>query len=117
MMRVGLLAPMRQELAPLRRKLGLRRAEVDTALYVGRAGRVEIVATLTGIGMQAAAAATERLLDATKLDHVLVVGIAGGVDARQAIGTLIAPEVVVTLLPAGNIAPRSSASCRRVGAS
>jgi nucleoside phosphorylase len=50
---------------------------------------------MTGIGTRAAAAATERLLDATKLDHVLVVGIAGGVDAQQPIGALIAPEVVV----------------------
>lgn len=95
MTRVGLLAPMRQELAPLVRRLRLRRAETDTALYVGLAGRIEIVAALTGIGTQAAAAATERLLDATKLDHVLVVGIAGGVDAEQRIGSLIAPEVVV----------------------
>ena len=94
-MRVGLLAPMRQELAPLVRRLSLRRAETHTALYVGMAGRVEIVAALTGIGTLAAAAATERLLGATKLDHVMVVGIAGGVDADQPIGTLIAPEVVV----------------------
>jgi adenosylhomocysteine nucleosidase len=94
-MRVGLLAPMRQELAPLVRRLSLRRAETHTALYVGMAGRVEIVAALTGIGTQAAAAAAERLLGATKLDHVMVVGIAGGVDADQPIGTLIAPEVVV----------------------
>jgi adenosylhomocysteine nucleosidase len=94
-MRVGLLAPMRQELAPLVRRLSLRRAETDTALYVGLAGRVEVVAAMTGIGTQAAAAATERLLAATKLDHVMVVGIAGGVDADQPIGTLIAPEVVV----------------------
>jgi adenosylhomocysteine nucleosidase len=93
--RVGLLAPMRQELAPLVRRLALRRAETDTALYVGLAGRVEVVASLAGIGMRAATAATERLLDATKLDHVLVVGIAGGVDAAQPIGALIAPEVVV----------------------
>ena len=94
-MRVGLLAPMRQELAPLVRRLGLRRAEADTALYVGLAGDIEVVASLTGIGMRAAAAAAERLLDATKLDHLMVVGIAGGVDADQPIGSLIAPEVVV----------------------
>ena len=95
MTRVALLAPMRQELAPLVRKLALRRTATDPAQYVGLAGRIEVVAMLTGIGMQAAAAATERLLDATKLDHVFVVGIAGGVDARQPIGASIAPELVV----------------------
>jgi adenosylhomocysteine nucleosidase len=93
--RVALLAPMRQELAPLVKKLGLRRSDADQALHVGRAEGVEVVATTTGIGMAAAAAATERLLDALPVDHVMVVGIAGGVDAAQPIGALIAPEVVV----------------------
>jgi len=93
--RVALLAPMRQELAPLVRKLGLRRSDEDGALHVGRTGGVEVVATTTGIGMAAAAAATERVLDALPIDHVMVVGIAGGVDAAQPIGALIAPELVV----------------------
>ena len=93
MTRVALLAPMRQELAPLVRGLRLRRAE--GGVHVGVAGRVEVVAALTGIGTAAAARATERLLDATKVDHVIVVGIAGGVDPEQPIGALIAPEVVV----------------------
>ncbi len=86
---------MQQELAPLVRKLSLRRAEADGAFYVGATGRVEIVAAKTGIGTLAATRASERMLDATKLDYVLVVGIAGGVDADQPIGALIAPEVVV----------------------
>ena len=95
MTRVALLAPMRQELAPLVKKLGLATSEADAALRVGRAGPVEILATTTGIGMAAAARATERLLDAHSIDHVMVVGIAGGVDAAQPIGALITPEVVV----------------------
>lgn len=95
MTRVALLAPMRQELAPLVRKLGLRRSEADRALHVGRAGALEVVAAMTGIGTTAAAAASERLLDALHFDHVMVVGIAGGVDAEQPIGALIRPELVV----------------------
>lgn len=86
---------MRQELAPLVKKLGLRRSDADRALHVGRAGGVELVATTTGIGMAAAGAATERVLEALPVDHVMVVGIAGSVDAAQPIGALIAPEVVV----------------------
>jgi adenosylhomocysteine nucleosidase len=94
--RVALLAPMRQELAPLRRKLSLRRvAKGDRTLYIGAVGPVEVVATTTGIGTAAASATAEWLLDETRIDHVMVVGIAGGVDAKQPIGTLIAPEVVV----------------------
>jgi nucleoside phosphorylase len=93
--RVALLAPMKQELAPLVRKLGLRRSAADPALHAGRAGAVEVVATLTGIGMAAAERATERILAGARPDHVMVVGIAGGVDPAQPIGALIAPEVVV----------------------
>jgi adenosylhomocysteine nucleosidase len=95
-MRVGLLAPMQQELAPLRRKLALRRVRKgDRKLYVGMAGGAEVVATLGGIGTAAARAAADWLLDEAKPDHVMVVGIAGAVDAAQPIGALIAPERVV----------------------
>jgi adenosylhomocysteine nucleosidase len=94
--RVGLLAPMQQELAPLRRKLALRRVRKgERNLYVGIAGGAEVVAALTGIGTAAARAAAEWLLREAKPDHVMVVGIAGGVDAAQPIGALIAPERVV----------------------
>ena len=95
-MRVALLAPMQQELAPLRRKLRLRRvARGGRNVHVGVAGAAEIVALRTGIGMAAARAATEWLLAETRVDLVLVVGIAGSVDPEQPIGALIAPESVV----------------------
>ena len=92
---MALLAPMQQELAPLRRRLSLRRVRKERTLYIGTVGSVEIVATTTGIGTAAASAAAEWLLDETRIDHVMVVGIAGGVDAKQPIGALIAPAVVV----------------------
>jgi nucleoside phosphorylase len=96
MARVALLAPMQQELAPLRRKLGLRRVRKSgRTLFIGTAGPVEVVATLTGIGTAAARATAEWLLAETRFDHVMVVGIAGAVDAEQPIGGMIAPEVVV----------------------
>jgi nucleoside phosphorylase len=95
MTRVALLAPMRQELAPLVKKLALRPSETDPALHVGRAGGAEVVATTTGIGMAAGAAATERLLGSLPVDHLMVVGIAGAVEASVPIGALIAPAVVV----------------------
>ena len=112
MTRIALLAPMRQELAPLVRVLALRRAEAG--LHVGATAGIELVAALAGIGMGSAAAATGRLLDAAKPDHVMVVGIAGGVDPAQPIGALIAPEVVVDAAsgrehrpaPLGDEAPR-----------
>jgi nucleoside phosphorylase len=94
--RVALLAPMQQELAPLRRRLALRRTPSgDRTLHVGTVGTADIVATTTGIGTSAARATTAWLLGELRIDHAIVVGIAGGVDARQPIGALIAPEVVV----------------------
>jgi adenosylhomocysteine nucleosidase len=94
-MRVALLAPMRQELRPLVRKLRLERDPEVDARFVGRVGDVDVVASLTGIGTRAATRATETLLDSLTIDHVMVVGIAGGVDPAEPIGASIAPELVV----------------------
>jgi adenosylhomocysteine nucleosidase len=90
--RVALLAPMKPELKPLVRKLSLQR---DGDLHRGRAGDVEVVAALIGIGPRAAAAATEQLLDTTEVDRVIVVGIAGGVGDGLEIGDVVVPERVV----------------------
>ena len=57
--RTAVLAPMRPELRPLVRPLSLRRSRSgDGALHAGAIGRVEIVATITGIGTRAAARGT-----------------------------------------------------------
>ncbi len=94
--RVAILAPMQSELRPLVKKLGLQRlADEDAVVYTGNAGDVEVVATLTGIGMQPAADAAERILKADRVDHLIVAGIAGGVEPHCRVGDLIVPEVVV----------------------
>ncbi|MGQ0802765.1 MAG: 5'-methylthioadenosine/S-adenosylhomocysteine nucleosidase family protein [Actinomycetota bacterium] len=94
--RVAFLAPMKSELRPLVKKLDLQRAEGDDGVFhTGSAGDVEVVASLTGIGMQPAAWAAERILDAHPVDHLIVVGIAGGVPPHSKVGDLIVPEVVV----------------------
>lgn len=94
--RVALLAPMRSELRPLLEALPLVRAQHgDLSVHSGKLGDVEVVAALTGMGTQAATRATERVLRAMPVDHVVVVGIAGGVGASVAIGDLVVPEAVV----------------------
>ena len=89
---------MPNELAPLVRALSLQRTEDPQgdgpSLHTGTLGDVEIVATRTGIGTARATRAAERLLDATDVEHVLVVGIAGGVGASR-VGDVVRPEVVV----------------------
>jgi adenosylhomocysteine nucleosidase len=94
--RVAVLAPMVSELRPVVRAFSLQRGQVGgVKLHTGTLGDVEIVAMKIGMGTRSAAAATERLLDATTVDHVLVVGIAGGVAAHANVGDMVFPSLVV----------------------
>ncbi len=94
--RVAILAPMPSELKPLVKRLSLREERRgDLVVHVGRAGDVEVLAVTSGMGLTNAARATERLLDAAVVDHVVVSGIAGGIAPNVAIGDAIVPEVVV----------------------
>jgi adenosylhomocysteine nucleosidase len=115
--RVGMLAPMQPELQPIVRRLGM---EGDGSLYRGlTSDGVEVVAMLTKIGMANAAGAARRMLE-HRVDHVMVVGIAGGVDPTVLqIGEVVVPEVVVgramdrSFRPTfvGDITPRGTLSC------
>jgi adenosylhomocysteine nucleosidase len=115
MTRVAMLAPMQHELRPLVRRLSLT---PDGDAHRGRAGDVEVVAVLTNIGMDAAADATTEVLH-LGVDHVMVVGIAGGVDPGIEIGALIVPESVIDRSTGdafaphhlGGIQPRGTLSC------
>jgi nucleoside phosphorylase len=114
--RIGVLAPMWNELAPLLRPLGLRRAGTGAdAPLAGSIGRTEIVALQTGIGPAAASRAAERVLDAGA-EGVVVVGIAGAIAPELALGALVVPERVVDLAsgaafqptPLGDASPRGT---------
>jgi adenosylhomocysteine nucleosidase len=92
---VGLLAPMPSEHAPLVRRLGLSRAGDDpTGLHRGTHAGVTVVVDRTGIGTEGARRTTQRLLDTEPVEHVMVVGIAGGIGTTR-VGDLVVPEVVV----------------------
>ncbi len=115
--RVAILAPMRYELRPLVRPLSLIRGRLgDATLLSGVLGRIEVVATITGIGTRAAAQMTERVLGSIPVDHVIVVGIAGGIGPSVAIGDLVVPDVVIGMpagtehrpSPLGDTAPRGT---------
>jgi adenosylhomocysteine nucleosidase len=93
--RVGLIAPMPSELRPLVKALSMKRVrDDDPTMYVGIAGPKELVATTSGMGTKLAAEAADRLLDLLPFDHVMIVGIAGGMGESK-VGDVIAPEVVV----------------------
>ena len=94
---VAMLAPMVPELVPLAKKIPLHRVDDGNGAYThtGKVGDVNIVAVITGIGTKPARETTERLLDGIAVDHVMVVGIAGGMGPTVEIGDLVVPEVVV----------------------
>jgi adenosylhomocysteine nucleosidase len=92
---------MPSELRPVVRAFGLRPGPVgDLEAHTGTVGDSEVVATTTGIGTARATAAVDRLLAATDVDHVVVVGIAGGIGPTVSIRDVVIPEVV-TDWPAG----------------
>jgi adenosylhomocysteine nucleosidase len=95
-MKIAILAPMRQELAPVVQAFALEAATVGgTAMQTGRIGETESFATTTGIGTAGARTATGQLLDAAPVDHVMVVGIAGGVGPTVKIGDLVYADLVI----------------------
>ena len=94
--RVAMLAPMPSELRPIVRKVPLHRSQLgELPVQSGVIGTTEVVATRTGMGMPSATRAAEAILDAGPVDHVLVVGIAGGVAPGLEIGQVLVPDVVV----------------------
>ncbi len=95
-MRIAILAPMRQELVPVVQAFSLQKTDLGgRTVQSGAVGDTEIVATTTGIGTAGAKQAAETLLDATEIDHVMVVGIAGGVGPTVKVGDLVYADVVI----------------------
>jgi adenosylhomocysteine nucleosidase len=93
---IAFICAMPMELSPLVKKLSLRKTEIGgVEVHRGTLDGREVIAIVTGMGTRLAADATERLLDATPVDRVVVVGITGAVENETPIGTLVLPEVVV----------------------
>lgn len=118
-MRVGVLAPMPSELRAVVKRLRLRRMAGEPGQLVratGRRGSVEVVAAATGMGPEAAEAATHRFLDAVDADHVVVVGVAGGVAAGQQIGDIVAADVVIDGRTGARYAPHPLSAAAGEGA-
>ena len=104
--RIAILAPLRSELRPLVRLLSLKQSRFgDRNLYGGTLGRAEIVATTTGIGTRAAARTAERILDTIPVQHLVVIGIAGGLGPSVDIGDLVVPNLVIDLVTGAEYRP------------
>jgi nucleoside phosphorylase len=95
---VVVLAPLPLELEAVVVAFGLGGAA--TGEPVGTVGDSEVTAVLCGMGPAAARAATTRRfeeadLGGRRIDHVMVVGICGGLRDDHPVGTLLNPDRVV----------------------
>jgi adenosylhomocysteine nucleosidase len=89
---VAVLAPMKPELKAIVKSFALSPTSDDPVFsHAGTAGRWEVAALVTGIGPALAREATRRALAAGPFDHVMVIGIAGGLDPGLPVGSLLVP--------------------------
>jgi adenosylhomocysteine nucleosidase len=101
--RVAVLAPMRPELKAIVKSFGLNAAPSDAIFsHAGTVGAWWVGALVTGMGPASAREATHRALSAGSIDHVMVIGIAGGLDPALPVGSLLVPERV-QLYPDGPV--------------
>ena len=83
-MRVLVVAAMRSEMKAFRKRWQPSAAAAD-----------QVVTGVLGIGTALARSSTERLVGEATPDHVLVIGVAGGIGPTTSIGSLVVPEVVL----------------------
>ena len=110
--RLAFLAPMPSELRPLVKALSLRRApgEGDPPTYVGTLGDDDVVATLTGIGVERAARRAEAVVIEHEPDHLLVIGVAGALGSDITIGDVVVPDVVIDVADGAEFRPHAAAA-------
>ncbi len=86
---------MQPELKAVIKSFGLTGTTGDVVFsHEGRAGDWSVAALVTGMGPALAREATERALAEGPFDHVMVIGIAGGLDPALPVGSLMVPERV-----------------------
>jgi adenosylhomocysteine nucleosidase len=86
---------MRPELKAVVRAGGLAKGgDGQVFTHQGSAGQWSVMAGVIGMGPATARAATTRALSQGPFDHVMVVGIAGGLDPALPVGALMVPSVV-----------------------
>ncbi len=95
--KVGILAPMKSELGPLVKAAGLHRSEDGPPVHRGTVAGIEVSAMPTGMGLANATRVARQLIEVSGCHHVLVVGIAGGLDRGRPIGAVVVPESVLDL--------------------
>ncbi len=107
---------MTVELKAVIKVVGARPSTADSVkIYRGHRGGVEVLAAQIGVGPAAAARSTERLLDQFTVDHVLLSGIAGGIDPTTSIGSVVVPEIMLDVASGHEYHPASLGTLESAG--
>src|SRR5579872_6235466 len=86
---------MKPELKAIAKSFRLQGTSGDPVFsQTGTAGSWRVDALVTGMGPVVAREATQRALSAGRFDHVMVIGIAGGLDPKLPVGSLMVPSRV-----------------------
>jgi nucleoside phosphorylase len=92
---------MKPELKAIVKSFGLHATPGDPVFtHAGTAGSWAVATLVTGMGPALAREATRKALAAVPCDHVMVIGIAGGLDPDLPVGSLMVPSRV-QLYPEG----------------
>jgi len=95
---------MRLELRPAVRALRARRHVIDgISVHLTRRPANDVVVATLGVGPETARRRTDQLLDVlehrgTPVAHVVVTGVAGGIDGVSPIGALVVPARIIDLI-------------------
>ena len=95
-MRFGIIGASEDEIMPFIEQIQDKKIEIMAKLtfYSGTFNDIEVVALYCGVCKVNAALATQLLIDKFNITHVIVTGVAGGIDSRLKIGdTIISTEV------------------------
>lgn len=95
-MRIGVIGLSEDEIMPFISKISDKKVESFAMLnfYSGKYENVDVVALYCGACKVNAAIATQILIDKFNVTHIIVTGVAGGIDQNLKIGdTVISTEV------------------------
>jgi adenosylhomocysteine nucleosidase len=95
-LKIGVIGPTENEIMPFIEQISNKKVETAAMLtfYSGIYENIDVVALYCGVCKVNAAIATQILIDKFNVTHVIVTGVAGGIDNTLSIGdTVISTEV------------------------
>ncbi|EGT3617566.1 5'-methylthioadenosine/adenosylhomocysteine nucleosidase [Clostridium perfringens] len=95
-MRIGIIGPSVEEIMPFIENISAKKTSTFAMLnfYSGNFKGVDVVSLYCGVCKVNAAIAAQLLIDKFNVTHIIVTGVAGGIDTRLNIGdTVISTEV------------------------